>query len=49
MENETIKELIEQVEGWLNFNKNRKKLDLLDLSKLITIFKQYYTMREKNE
>ena len=41
-----VKELMEDVENWLNFNKN-KPLHLIDLSQLKTIFKKYYYMRLK--
>lgn len=47
MKTEKVKALKEEVEGWLNFNKNRTPLDLLDLSQLVTLFKRYYTLKEK--
>ncbi len=49
MKDEKLEEFIEEVENWLNFNKKRLPLDLMDLSKLITIFKGYYILKLKNE
>ena len=41
------KEFREEVEGWLNFNKNRQPIDLLDLSKLMAIFRRYFILKLK--
>ncbi len=49
MKDEKLRNFMEEVEDWLNFNKGRLPLNLIDLSKLITIFKRYYILRLKRE
>jgi len=44
MKNEKLKEFKEELDGWINFNKNRGSLDLLDVSKLLTIFRRYFVV-----
>ena len=49
MKTEKIKEFKEEVENWLNFNKNKLPINLLELSQLIAIFRKYYFLRAKWE
>ena len=49
MNSDKIDELKEEVNDWLLYNKHRGHVDLLDLSKLITILKRYYTMRVRSK
>ncbi|KKN44957.1 hypothetical protein LCGC14_0687780 [marine sediment metagenome] len=47
MKDEKLKEFKEDLENWLNFNKKRQPLDLLDISELLTIFRQYFIVKLK--
>ncbi len=47
MKTEKIDEFKKNVQEWLNFNKNRGTISLLDLSRLLVIIKKYYTLKLK--
>ena len=49
MKEKKLKEFLEEINCWLNFNKNRGTLHLFDLSKLIAIFSRYYILKLKSE
>ena len=46
MKDEEIIELKRQLENWIDFNK-KGGLHLIDISKLLTILKQFYIMKVK--
>jgi len=47
MKTEKLKDFKLELERWINFNKNRGGLDLLDISKLLTIFRRYFIVKLK--
>ena len=47
MKTKSIIELRRELESWIDFNKDKLQVSLLDISHLLTIMKKYYIMNVK--